>query len=82
MAEGAVANDTVLSLPYLYRLPESYDPARAEATLDRVNAEGPFTVERATALDPAAWPDFRSNAVAPLVLPLEGGSGFYWVVGK
>jgi predicted esterase len=53
-----------------------------EATLSWSNGEGPFTVQRATTLDPGAWTDFLSNAVAPVVLPLESPQGFYRIVGQ
>jgi hypothetical protein len=54
----------------------------SEATLGWTNGEPPFAVQQATALDPFAWTDFLSNAVAPVVLPLSATQGFYRIVGN
>ena len=54
-----------------------------EATLSWSNGEAPFIVQRASALDPAAWTDLLSNVVAPpVLLPLESTQGFYRIVGQ
>lgn len=53
-----------------------------EASLTWSNGVPPFRVQRASELGQGDWVDLMTNATPPMVLPLEGQSGFYRVLGE